>query len=58
MWKAWNCFLLLCVSFNTASMAIAWCNGEPAWWFVWVCAIWFSVDAGLQCILDLLEPSK
>lgn len=55
MLKAWNWFILLAATFNAVFVAVAWYNGEPAWWFVWLSSIVFSVDVGLVCIRDLME---
>jgi len=55
MARAWNWLVLVCAVYSAFLVGWTWYHGEPAWWFVWVAAIWFSVDVGLCCIRDLLE---
>lgn len=57
MKRAWNWLALFCAAGNAIWVGVAWYNGDPVWWFVWASSIAFSIDVGLNCIRDLLEPA-
>lgn len=54
MGTAWNVLILACAVLNAVWVGLAWYNGEPAWWFVWLTSIIFSVEVGLVALRDLM----
>jgi hypothetical protein len=54
MVTAWNLLILACAVINAVCVGVAWYNGEPAWWFVWLTSIWFSVEVALIALRDLM----
>jgi hypothetical protein len=57
MERAWNWLVLVCAVYSAILIGWTWYSGEPAWWFVWVSAIWFSVDVGFRSADKLLDAA-